>query len=203
MNTVEITRPSLLLRIRDHRDEAAWAEFVQLYTPLIFRFARKSGLQETDASTVAQDVLVTVARRIKSFDYDRANGSFRNWLKVVTRSRLSDFVRAENRHVAGSGDTAVQAAIEQQPESDLRDLWEQEYRRSLFEWVANRIRDDFESSTWQAFWQTSVEERETAVVAEELGISVGAVYIARSRVLARLRKEVQETEDFYDEARSV
>lgn len=194
MNTVEVTRPSLLLRIRDHRDEAAWEEFVKLYTPLIFRFARHRGIQETDAATVAQDVLVTVARNIHSFEYDRRSGSFRNWLKVVTRSRLSDFFRAEQRHVAGSGDSNIHAAIDQQADPAEQELWEQEYRRSLFEWAVDRIRDDFESSTWQAFWQTSVNDRETAVVAEELGISVGAVYIARSRVLARLRLEVRDAE---------
>ena len=75
------------------------------------------------------------------------------------------------------------------------DLWEREFRRSLFEWAVERIRCDFEDSTWQAFWQTSVDAREPREVAEELGLSVGAVYIARSRVLARLRAEVLEVDE--------
>lgn len=195
MSTVEMTRPSLLVRIRDLRDEIAWAEFARLYTPLIYRVARRTGLQDADASLVTQDVLITVARTIHRFEYDRSNGSFRGWLKVVTRSRLSDFLRAQGRQVQGSGDTGILHVIDEQEDPSQSDLWEREYRRSLFEWAAERIRCDFEEKTWQAFWQTSVDGRETADVAESLGVSVGAVYIARSRVLARLRREVQEVEE--------
>lgn len=195
MSTVEMTRPSLLVRIRDLRDEIAWAEFARLYTPLIYRVARQTGLQDADASLVTQDVLITVARTIHRFEYDRSNGSFRGWLKVVTRSRLSDFLRAQGRQVQGSGDTGILHVIDEQEDPSQSDLWEREYRRSLFVWAAERIRCDFEEKTWQAFWQTSVDGRETADVAESLGVSVGAVYIARSRVLARLRREVQEVEE--------
>ncbi len=195
MNTVEITRPSLLVRIRDLRDEIAWAEFARLYTPLVYRVARQSGLQDADASLVTQDVLITVARTIHRFEYDRENGSFRGWLKVVTRSRLCDFLRAQGRHVQGSGDTGMLRVIDEQEDPSQSDLWEREYRRSLFEWASERIRCEFEENTWQAFWQTSVDGRETADVAESLGMSVGAVYIARSRVLARLRREVEEVDE--------
>lgn len=195
MNTVETTHASLLVRIRDLRDELAWGEFARLYTPLIYRFARQTGLQDADASLVTQDVLITVARTIHRFEYDRANGSFRGWLKVVTRSRMSDFLRAQGRNVQGSGDTGMLHAMDEQPDPSHPDLWEREYRRSLFEWAAERIRCDFEESTWQAFWQTSVDGRETADVAQSLSMSVGAVYIARSRVLARLRKEIEDVED--------
>lgn len=190
MNTVEATRPSLLVRIRDFRDELAWGEFSKLYTPLIYRFARSSGLQDADASLVTQDVLVTVARTIHRFEYNPQNGSFRGWLKVVTRSRLSDFLQAQGRHLSGSGDSGTLAAINEKPDPSQSDLWEREYRRSLFEWAVERIRCDFEPSTWQAFWQTSVDGEGAGVVAEAVGLSIGAVYIARSRVLARLRSEI-------------
>lgn len=147
MNTVEVTRPSLLVRIRDFRDELAWGEFSRLYTPLIYRFARGSGLQDADASLVTQDVLVTVARTIHRFEYDRRSGSFRGWLKVVTRSRLSDFQQAQARQVPGSGDTGMLAAIHEQPDPAQPDLWDREYRRSLFELAVARIRCEFEDST--------------------------------------------------------
>lgn len=195
MDTVNTTRPSLLVRIKDLRDEMAWGEFAQLYTPLIYRFARQSGLQDADASLVTQDVLVTVARTIHRFEYNRKTGSFRGWLKVVTRSRLTDFLRAQGREVQGTGDTAMLHVMDEQLDASQPDLWEREFRRTLFEWAVDRIRCDFEDTTWQAFWQTSVGDRETADVAEELGLSVGAVYIARSRVLARLRKEIEEVDD--------
>ncbi len=195
MDTVNTTRPSLLVRIKDLRDEMAWGEFAQLYTPLIYRFARQSGLQDADASLVTQDVLVTVARTIHRFEYNRKTGSFRGWLKVVTRSRLTDFLRAQGREVQGTGDTAMLHVMDEQLDASQPDLWEREFRRTLFEWAVDRIRCDFEDTTWQAFWQTSVGDRETADVAEELGLSVGAVYIARSRVLARLRQEVLDVEE--------
>lgn len=195
MDTVNTTRPSLLVRIRDLRDEMAWGEFAQLYTPLIFRFAKKSGLQDADASFVTQDVLVTVARTIHRFEYNRKTGSFRGWLKVVTRSRLTDFLRVQGREVQGTGDTGMLHVIDDQLDASQPDLWERDYRRTLFEWAVDRIRCDSEDTTWQAFWQTSVGDQETVDVAEELGLSVGAVYIARSRVLARLRKEIEEVDD--------
>jgi RNA polymerase sigma factor (sigma-70 family) len=195
MDTVNTTRPSLLVRIRDLRDEMAWGEFAQLYTPLIYRFARQSGLQDADASLVTQDVLVTVARTIHRFEYNPKSGSFRGWLKVVTRSRLNDFLRAQGREVQGTGDTGMLHLIDEQPDPSQPDIWEREFRRTLFEWAVDRIRCDFEDTTWQAFWQTSVGGRETRDVAETLEMSVGAIYIARSRVLARLRKEIEEVDD--------
>jgi RNA polymerase sigma factor (sigma-70 family) len=195
MNTVNTTRPSLLVRIRDLRDEMAWGEFARLYTPFIYRVARQSGLQDADASLVTQDVLVTVARTIHRFEYNRKSGSFRGWLKVVTRSRLNDFLRAQGREVQGTGDTGMLHVIDEQPDASQPDIWEREFRRTLFEWAVDRIRCDFEDTTWQAFWQTSVGDRKTNDVAEELGLSVGAVYIARSRVLARLRQEVLDVEE--------
>jgi RNA polymerase sigma factor (sigma-70 family) len=195
MDTVNTTRPSLLVRIRDLRDEMAWGEFAQLYTPLIYRFARQSGLQDADASLVTQDVLVTVARTIHRFEYNPKSGSFRGWLKVVTRSRLNDFLRAQRREVQGTGDTGMLHLIDEQPDPSQPDIWEREFRRTLFEWAVDRIRCDFEDTTWQAFWQTSVGGRETRDVAETLEMSVGAIYIARSRVLARLRKEIEEVDD--------
>jgi len=173
----------------------AWGEFAQLYTPLIYRFARQSGLQDADASLVTQDVLVTVARTIHRFEYNPKSGSFRGWLKVVTRSRLNDFLRAQGREVQGTGDTGMLHLIDEQPDASQPDLWEREFRRTLFEWAVERIRCDFEDTTWQAFWQTSVGGRETRDVAETLEMSVGAIYIARSRVLARLRKEIEEVDD--------
>jgi RNA polymerase sigma factor (sigma-70 family) len=195
MDTVNTTRPSLLVRIRDLRDEMAWGEFAQLYTPLIYRFARQSGLQDADASLVTQDVLVTVARTIHRFEYNPKSGSFRGWLKVVTRSRLNDFLRAQGREVQGTGDTGMLHLIDEQPDPSQPDIWEREFRRTLFEWAVDRIRCDFEDTTWQAFWQTSVGGRETRDVAETLEMSVGAIYIARSRVLARLRKEIEEVDE--------
>jgi RNA polymerase sigma factor (sigma-70 family) len=135
-----------------------------------------------------------VMRSISS--YDRRKGRFRSWLMAVVRRRLSEFWAASSRQAGGSGDTRVLRRMEQLPSAeDAEQVWDQEYRRSVFQLAVARIRNGFEESTWQAFWQTHVEGKGTREVAQVLGISEGAVYVAKSRVLARLKKQVQAFED--------
>jgi RNA polymerase sigma factor (sigma-70 family) len=183
------TRASLLLRIRDMRDEEAWAEFVQIYGPVVYRLARKHGLQDADASDVTQEVFRDVVGAAGRFDYDPERGSFRGWLFTVARNRLRKFAGERRRRgTAGGGQLAVQPAPEEAAN------WDREYEQRLFEWAAAKSRDHFRESTWQAFWRTAVGEEEPAAVAAALGMSVGAVYIARSRVLARIRQELLSIE---------
>src|SRR5437667_2200130 len=172
-----LTRPSLLARIRDLGDQQAWARFVETYAPLVYGFARKHGLQEADASDLTQDVLRAVAASAQRLEYDPQRGSFRGWLYTVTCSKFSDFVQARNRHCQGSGDTAVLAVLNEQPARE-RDQWEEEYQQHLFAWAVERVRGEFEEATWQAFWQTAIEDQSPKDAAGALGISVGAVYIA-------------------------
>jgi RNA polymerase sigma-70 factor (ECF subfamily) len=195
MDDSDATRPSLLVRIRDAGDGQAWSQFVRVYSPLVYRYVRRRGVQDADAADVTQDVLRTIARSIGRFDYDRRKGSFRSWLMSVARSRLCDFLADRGRQTCGSGETGVQRLLEEQPDAaDEQEIWEQEYQRCLFNWAAEQIRDEFQDSTWQAFWQTSVEGKDTRQVARSLDMTVGAVYIARSRVLARLRKQIEQIE---------
>ncbi len=193
MDDSQVTRPSLLVRIRDPQDAEAWSQFVKVYSPLVYRYARRRGLQDADAADLTQDVLRTVTRSIKRFEYDPARGTFRGWLMSVTRTRLCDFLA--RRQASGSGDTKVVQLLQQLPApQDEEERWEREYRKCVFEWAAGQIRGEFQDSTWDAFWQTSVEGRETKEVSRSLGITVGAVYIARSRVLARLKKQIAKAE---------
>ena len=195
MDDSDTTRPSLLVRIRDAGDGQAWSQFVRVYSPLVYRYVRRRGLQDADASDVTQDVLRTVARSIGRFDYDRRKGSFRSWLISVVRTRLCDFMADRGRQACGSGETGVQRLLEEQPDAaDEEEIWEQEYQRCLFDRAAEQIRDEFQDSTWQAFWQTSIEGKNTRQVARSLDMTVGAVYIARSRVLARLKKQIERIE---------
>ena len=196
MGSTENTSASLLIRIRDHEDGQAWAEFAQVYTPLVYSYARRQGLQDTDAFTVTQDVLTTVAQKVGDFQYDRGRGSFRGWLRAVTRSRLCDFIDSNKRHLQGSGDTGVHQAIASVQLSNQEDeLWELECRRSAFNWAVTKIRGEFRDPTWHSFWQTAVEGKSSNDTAKSLTMSVGAVYVARSRVLARLKEVVQLFED--------
>ncbi len=187
------TRHSLVLRLRNRDDEVAWAEFVQVYEPLLYRLARSKGLQDADAQDLCQEVFRAVASAIERWDPDPAKGSFRGWLFRIARNLIVNFLAAQRRHARGTGRTSVQELLEAQPERDAQAEAEfvAEFQRRAFRWAAERVKTEFTDSTWQAFWQTGVENRPIAAVAEGLGLSVGAVYIARSRVLARLREYVE------------
>lgn len=188
------TRPSLLVRIRDARDGQAWGQFVEIYAPLVYGFARKRGLQ--DAADLTQDVLRAVAGAACGLAYDPKRGSFRGWLFTVVRNKLVNFFNAQKRQVRGSGDTDLKELLEEQPAPpEDTDQWERDYEHRLFVWATNQVRGGFEESTWQAFWQTAMEGKSAKETADALGISVGAVYIAKSRVLARLKKQIQQLDE--------
>ena len=196
MNDQPITRPSLLVSIRDPRNGWAWSQFVAIYSPLVYRFVRRRGLQDTDAADVTQDVFCAVARGIPQFEYDPRKGSFRSWLIAVARNKLHDFAAKRRTTSEGIGGSDAWTLIDQQPAGDDEEAFvEREHRRCLFDWAARQIRDEFQPTTWQAFWQTSVEGKKTTDAADELGLSVGAVYIARSRVLARLKETIRQIEE--------
>ena len=189
------TRPSLLLRIRDFRDEDAWNQFIELYAPLIYGYLRKRNIQDADAGDLTQDVLSSVTSTANDFTYDPQRGSFRGWLLTVTRNKMLNFV-SRKKAQTGSGDSGVQRAIEEMTaEEDDRSQWDLEYERRLFEWAAEKARSEFQDSTWQAFWLTAVDNQNASAVAEKLDLSVGAVYVAKSRVTARLRQFIDNIVD--------
>ena len=167
------TRPSLLVRIRDRGDRAAWEQFAAIYTPLLLRFARRHGLQEADAHDLVQEVLKGVTTAAERLEYDPRRGSFRGWLYQVARSKLSNLLTARARQAQGSGDTGVQGLLEQQPGPAADDSaeWDAEYERRLFAWAAEQVRRGCQESTWRAFWLTAVQCK-SGQEAAELGITV-------------------------------
>ncbi|MFO0823194.1 MAG: sigma-70 family RNA polymerase sigma factor [Gemmataceae bacterium] len=190
-----LTRVTLLTRIRDGQDVVAWREFVQLYGPVVYRFARNRGLQDADAADLMQDVLRSVARNAHRMEYDPKKGTFRGWLYTVTRNKIYNFLSSQRNRPRGSGDTDAQERLEAAParEEDGPDVeWEKEYQRRLTARAMERVRDEFQPATWDAFWQTAVEGIAAADVGAGLKMSPGAVYVAKSRVLARLRDEVRK-----------
>ena len=194
MNAALSTRYSLLVRVQDPHDHAAWLEFVAIYEPLVYGLARRRGLQDADARDLCQDVFRAVAKAVHGWKPDPARGSFRGWLFRIAQNLLINFLRRERRRPGASGDSDVQRLLDAQPASgdEYARLIEFEYRRRQFEVAARQIEAEFTPATWQAFWQTAIESQPIVRVAETLGISQGAVYIARSRVLARLRERVQQ-----------
>lgn len=187
------TRPSLLIRLRD-QDRDAWRSFVGTYAAVIHGFLRKQGIQEADALDIVQDVLATVAARLGDFDHrgDR-RGSFRKWLFTITRTRATDHWRREHRQPRGAGDSNVQRVLAELPveDSELEDRWDREYLETVFQTATAQVKGDFQPTTWEAFWKSTVEHKPPTAVAAETGLTLRAVYLARRRVLQRLQKHIE------------
>jgi len=189
MNPERVTSLSLLERARQH-DEPSWRRLVTLYGPLVEYWCRRGGAHPEDAADLAQEVFLAVSQGLERFER-RGPGSFRGWVRGITRHKLLDYYRrAEGKAAAAGGSTALQRLHEipdPQPGSDEdADEMSGLYRRAL-----DLIRGEFEQRTWQAFWLTAVEGWEAPAAAAQLGMSAVAVRIAKSRVLARLRAEAE------------
>jgi RNA polymerase sigma-70 factor (ECF subfamily) len=187
------TQPSLLIRLRDADDAPAWSRFVDIYAPLVYDFARRRGLQDADAADLTQEVLAAVARAVRHFDYDPARGSFRGWLFTVVVNKFRT-LRERLQRQPGSGAPAAQQLLQEIPAATEDQEWDQEYHKRLFAWAAQQVQTAVEEKTWQAFWQTSVLAVRPQDAARQLRLSVAAVYMAKSRVLARLKELIHEVQ---------
>ena len=196
MNGAPETRQSLLVRLLDRQNQQAWDEFASIYEPLVYRLARRQGFQHADALDLTQDVLGTVSHAIERFDPDPSKGSFRAWLNRIARNLIINAL-TRGRDVLGTGETAVHDLLHSTPVEDTAAsrLFELEYQRELFRCAADRVREQFSADTWRAFWLTAVEGLPNDQAAGRLGKTPGAVRIARCRVLAKLRTEVQRLEE--------
>ena len=191
MGDAPSTSPSLIVRLRKGGDAEAWRHFVRVYAPLIHGFARRRGLQDADAADLTQEVLRGVHGRVDALDYDPARGSFRGWLFTIARRQLATFLERRRRRPEVSETTA---SLDARVAADEEDVWEREYQRHVFSWAADQVRPAVAEATWQAFWLTAVEGQTGRAVAERLGMTAAAVYLARDRVTARLRERIREWE---------
>lgn len=194
MDETPQTRDSLILRLPTAGDAAAWQEFAAIYEPLVFRFARRRGLQDADARELVQNVFIAVARAVSFWRPDPARGKFRAWLFRIARNQLINMVN--KKHVGlGSGRTSTWLSLQQVAETcSSADECDLDYRRELFRSAAMIVRRDIQGTTWQAFWLTSVESIPIEEAARQLNMSTSAVYIARCRVLHRLRQVIEQWE---------
>jgi RNA polymerase sigma factor (sigma-70 family) len=181
------THPSLLLRIRDASDEESWRTFVSIYAPLIYRSCRRRGLQDADAADVGQEVLAQVARSIRDFEYQPGRGRFRDWLGSVVRNKVWRFLQNERRGVRGA---VVDDTMENLGIAEADGEWVAEFHAHLLSAALGRIRDRFEPPTWSAFEEVWLRDRASNEVARDLGLPIDVVYLAKSRVLKRLRDEL-------------
>ena len=195
MSNSPATRPSLLIRIRDNLDESAWSEFVDIYAPLVYGFAKRKGLQDADATDLVQDVFAIVFRSISDFEYQPERGGFRRWLFTVTLNRIRRVAAQRKRQPIGSGDTGMHDYLAQQQGREEEAEWDQQHKMRLFHWAAEKTRQKVKPSTWEAFWQTAVLHKSPGVVAEELKMSVGTVYVAKNRMISRIRDLLRDHEE--------
>jgi RNA polymerase sigma-70 factor (ECF subfamily) len=189
------TRPSLLIRLRNRADDEAWAEFTEIYRPVVERLALRKGLQHADAEDLAQQVLAAVARVIERWQADPGRAKFRTWLhRVAMNAIINALTRGAPEQ--GAGGKSLDDLLDRHPAGDGpgSDLIRIEHRREVFRWAARQIRSEFHAVTWSAFWLTAVEGHEIDDVARELARPRGSIYAARSRVMRRLKEKVKEWE---------
>jgi RNA polymerase sigma-70 factor (ECF subfamily) len=181
-----------LIEAARERDPVAWERMVALYAPLVLHWCRQWGLRGDDAADVFQDVFQSVASHIAGFTRDSTGGTFRGWLRTITRNKVNDVFRRRRREPPGVGGSEAQAHLAQLPEPvPVDEEGSADAAVSALLWRGlELIRSEFEPRTWQAFWLTAVEGRAPKDVADELGMSGGAVRVAKSRVLHRLRAEL-------------
>ena len=182
------TRATLLLRVRDRGDAKAWAEFHGLYAPLLYRYARQRGLTHADGEEIRDQCLLVVAQRIAALEYDREKGGFKNWLYCIANGKVVDFFRKQRERQA---DTQVlKAAVDPQPTPE--ELWDQQWRYQHLLYCAAEVKSAFDERTYRAFELLAFEERGVDDVCAQLNMTRNQVYLAKSRVLSRIRAKIEE-----------
>jgi len=187
------TRQTLLLKIRDTGDSRSWSEFVEIYTPLLYNYFMARGLNDADAADLGQEVMRSVAKAISRFDYDSEQGSFRSWLYTIARNQLNNLFKKSARQPKNAGQTELSNVVNklEDEEGNMEAYWELEHRRRMFEWAATQIRSNYETQTWEAFERLALRNEDPSAVAKSLNMNLGTVYVAKSRITAKLRELIE------------
>lgn len=192
------TNHSLIARVKDPGDGAAWVEFLGIYQPVVFRMARRRGLQDADAEDVMQQVFLSISRSIEGWIPGELRPPFRAWLTTIARNAITKALARRPRDAA-TGSTSMVELLDAQP--DPQETTAEilaEVRKELVRWSTEQIRPEFSEATWNVFWLTAIEGVPIAKVAKSTGRSAGAVYVARYRVIARLKEKVLEVSQLWD-----
>ena len=194
--TQELTRASLILRLQDAEDLAAWDEFAGIYGPVVFNVATGRGFQAADAENLVQEVFMAVAGAISNWLGRDDRGSFRAWLLRIARNAAVDMITQKaTRSLGHDGDEAQLHLANLPAPIELSSALDLEYERMVFQWAADRVRASVAEHTWQAFWLTSIEEFSVEAAATKLNTRPGNIYVARSRVMARIKELVAKYKD--------
>ena len=192
------TSHSLIARVKDLGDGAAWAEFLGIYQPVVLRMARRRGLQDADAQDVMQQVCLSISKSIEGWIPGDLQPPFRAWLTTIARNAITKALTRRPRDAA-TGSTSMVELLEAQPDPQATTAEIlAEARKELIRWATEQIRSEFSEATWNVFWRTAIEGVPIAEVAKSTGRSAGAVYVARYRVIARLKEKVLEVSQLWD-----
>ena len=186
------TRHSLIVRLKDQRNEFAWTEFVCAYEPFLTRLVRRQGTPDRHAADVTQQLLITIAKSVEGWKPDGQVASFRRWLGCVARNVVIKFMMRERKQVTGQGGSDFLKLIEQTSDASIDAEQARKYEQELILWAAELVRGEFRDTSWKAFWGTQVEGRSVADVSQELHVSPGSIYMSRSRIFAMIRAHIAE-----------
>ncbi len=185
------TRVSLLLQLHDLDNQVAWERFVDLYGPRIYSWCTHWGLQQADAEDVAQNLILKLFHRLRDFEYDRSKGSFRGWLKTVTQNALRDFARRQKRTPDAAADSDAWDMLHNEPaREDFSRRIEQAFDLELLDEARRRVQKRVAAHTWQAFELIEQGDLPVGEIAEQVGMQVAMVYVARSKVKKMLKEEL-------------
>src|SRR5262245_30118998 len=186
------TRQSLLLRAQAG-EGGAWKDLTGLYRPLIDGWLNRQGVPAGDLDDLSQDILLSVVKHLPTFEHSGRRGAFRSWLRTIVCSRTADYWRAADAGARGGGGSGAIAALQQiaDPDSDLNRRWDEEHDRYVLDCLLDLVEEEFEPATVRAFRRLAIDGASGAEAAAELGLSVAAVYMAKSRVLQRIRQEAE------------
>jgi RNA polymerase sigma factor (sigma-70 family) len=186
------TQHSLLVRAQSGETDA-WKNLTALYRPLILGWLNRQGVPAGDLEDLGQEVLLSVVKHLPGFQHSGNRGAFRSWLRTIVCSRTTDYWRAIDVETKASGGSGAVAALQQiaDPDSELNRQWDEEHDRYVLHCLLDLVEEEFEPVTLQAFRCLAIDGVSGAEAAQELGLSVAAAYVAKSRVLARIRQEAE------------
>jgi RNA polymerase sigma factor (sigma-70 family) len=183
---MDTTRPSLLIRVRDPRDQAAWSEFDAIYRPMLHRFAQARGLGLTDAEEIAQQCMTAINQHIKDFDYDPRKGKFKSWLRTMVGNKVKNLLRDRHEAQAKSRDFDRPQWQEPAPDEVFNRLWEEEHLKHCL----RSVRSEVEDATFNVFFSLVMEERPIDQVCRDFNVNAANVRVIKSRMLQRIRRRM-------------
>jgi len=189
---------SLIDRVKDMSDRASWLDFMRIYQPVVYRLARRRGMQDADAHDIVQQVFASISRSLAEWKPAKDQPPFRAWLTTIARNAITTAL-TRRRPDQGTGSSSVADVLERLPNAEQTNTeLIMEARREIVRWAAEQIRPEFTELTWDIFWKTAMQEVSVAEVSKSTGKSIGAIYVTRHRVLSRLKEKIAEVSNQWE-----